>query len=184
MQRRDLAIPPTQIPASRDEPVASLEQLQKLRNQPEVIRAIGIAHDQISAGGAVEPFEISVSITGSRLVHDANAHALGDLDRAVAGPVVVNDDFPINSGGRERRLNLLDAATDRIFSSSRQGMTTETRGGSISWKRRPALLIPVPLAEPDVRRLFPCDLNIAGSFNTRICSTTPRTDTFVIRKHV
>src|SRR5206468_5399573 len=71
MQRSDVLGFSIQVPATSNEVVALSEEFQKLRNQPEVIGVIGIAHDEVTSLRAVKTLKIRVAVPSHGLVNHA-----------------------------------------------------------------------------------------------------------------
>ena len=71
----------------------SSSSLDEARDLVEVVREVGVAHDDVVAAGGGEAGEVGAAVAAARLVDDARAGRGGELGAAVLGGVVGDDDL-------------------------------------------------------------------------------------------
>ena len=99
-------------PVAHHELGAVLELLDEARDLLEVVRQVGVAHDDVAAARGGEAGEVRAAVAAARLVHHAGAGAGGELGRPVLGRVVGDHHLTRDPGGGEGTERSRDAALD------------------------------------------------------------------------
>ena len=85
-------------PVAHHELGAVLELLDEARNLVEVVREVGVGHDDVVATRRVEPRQVRAAVASARLVDDACAGRSRQLGAAVVGAVVDDDHLAGEAG--------------------------------------------------------------------------------------
>ena len=112
-------------PVPHHELGALVELADEVRDLVEVVREVGVDHDDVVAAGGREAGEVRAPVAAARLVHDRRAGGGGELGAAVLRAVVDDDHLAGDAVLVEDAPRARDALLD-VLSSFRQGMTIET----------------------------------------------------------
>jgi hypothetical protein len=93
---------------------AVLQRLQKRPDLREVVRVVGVAHEDVAAAGGGEAREVGAAVALAGLANHARTRALGELLRAVGRAVVGDHDLARDPLALHRLERLGDDDRDRV----------------------------------------------------------------------
>ncbi len=98
---------------AHDELGAAVELVDEARNVGEVVRQVGVRHDDVVASRRVEAGEIGTAVASTALVDDPCPCTLGELWASVRRAVVGDDDLAVEAVSVQHGPRLGHAALDR-----------------------------------------------------------------------
>ena len=130
-------------PVAHDELGAVVEMVDEARDLAEVVREVGVGHDDVAPARGGEARQVGAAVAAARLVHHARAGGRGQLGAAVLGRVVGDDHLARDARLVQRPRARSVTHRSMLSASFRQGMTTETTtsssgsasatGGAVVW---------------------------------------------------
>jgi hypothetical protein len=91
---------------------ALVEELHEARDLAEVVREVGVGHDDVMALRHAEPGQVGASVAAAGLVDHARAGACRDRAAAVPRPVVHHDHLAVEAARVQRGASAPNALAD------------------------------------------------------------------------
>ena len=113
---------------AHDELGAAVELGDEARNVGEVVRQVGVRHDDVVTSRRVEAGEIGTAVASTALVDDPCPCTLGELCASVRRAVVSDDDLAVEAVSVAARPSASVTQRSIEAASFRHGMTIEMKG--------------------------------------------------------